>query len=603
MDNKNAFISYKVEEFDQALAVKNHLEANGITCWMAPMSIRGGLSYAQEIPQAIRACGVFVLILSEKAQQSKWVPRELDQAINCGKVIMPYMLEDCPLRNDFSFYLTNVQRYDAFRTEAEILDRMTGDIQKLLCITPPPKVEEPKPQIPVEPPEAENSGVPVPVKPSKSKKPKKEKNSAGKNQKWLLPAAIGAALLAVVLLFTMLTGSVSLGGESFDRDGISVRLKDVTLTQADVNKFSKFRKLGRIQLENCTIQAQDLSPMTADNLLVLVLKDCGISDDQFATLDFSDLRYFNELCVSGNPDLTNLAGLEACANSLKRLDISDTGIDSFDWLPTFAKLDVIRAHRTGLKDLTILETLIYLEELGLSGNGIVSLKGLDNTTKLSVVDLSHNSLTDVSLLSNSISSLTVLRLEHNALTDLSFLSGAGALQKVYVDSNKLTDLNWLKNAKELRALSASQNRIESISGLAIGLKLGYLNLSHNQLQTIESGDLVFGTDSLVMVDLCNNELKELRLPRGCTYKQLVLLGNPDLDLSSLKDVKGWKLYFDFPPDVQLQTLKDLSFASLFMVDCPLNRQVEVEEGLNSEWLMTEAEVLEEIAQEVKESGF
>jgi Leucine-rich repeat (LRR) protein len=209
----------------------------------------------------------------------------------------------------------------------------------------------------------------------------------------------------------------------------------------------------------------------------------------------------------------------------------------------------------------------------------------------------------VSLLSNSISSLTVLRLEHNALTDLSFLSGAGALQKVYVDSNKLTDLNWLKNAKELRALSASQNRIESISGLAIGLKLGYLNLSHNQLQTIETGDLVFGTDSFVMVDLCNNELKELRLPRGCTYKQLVLLGNPDLDLSSLKDVKGWKLYFDFPPDVQLQTLKDLSFASLFMVDCPLNRQVEVEEGLNSEWLMTEAEVLEEIAQEVKESGF
>jgi Leucine-rich repeat (LRR) protein len=507
------------------------------------------------------------------------------------------------LRNDFSFYLTNVQRYDAFRNEAETLDRMTGDIQKLLCITPPPKVEEPEPQIPVEPPEAENSGVPVPVKPSKPKKPKKEKNSAGKNQKWLLPAAIGAALLAVVLLFTMLTGSVSLGGESFDRDGISVRLKDVTLTQADVNKFSTFRKLGRIQLENCTIQAQDLSPMTADNLLVLVLKDCGISDDQFATLDFSDLRYFNELCVSGNPDLTNLAGLEACANSLKRLDISDTGIDSFGWLPTFAKLNVIRAHRTGLKDLTILETLIYLEELGLSGNGIVSLKGLENTSKLSVVDLSHNSLTDVSLLSNSISSLKVLRLEHNGLSDLSFLSGAVALQKVYVDSNELTDLNWLKNAKELRILSVSQNRIESISGLAIGLKLNYLNLSHNQLQTIEAGDLVFEEGGYPMVDLRNNELKELRLPQGCICKLLALLGNPDLDLSSLEGLRGWVVYFDFPADVELKTLKKLAISELCIVGCPLNRQVEIEEGLFSERLMTEAEALEEIAREVKESGF
>ena len=103
----------------------------------------GRFSYAQEIPQAIRDSGAFVLILSEKAQESKWVPRELDQAINCGKVILPYMLEDCPLRNDFSFYLTNVQRYDAFRDPEGTLARMAEDICKMFGIVPPPApVEE-----------------------------------------------------------------------------------------------------------------------------------------------------------------------------------------------------------------------------------------------------------------------------------------------------------------------------------------------------------------------------------------------------------------------------------------------------------------------------
>ena len=66
---------------------------------MAPACIPGGSSYAVEIPQAIRECKVFVLILSEKSQLSKWVPRELDQAINAGKTVMPFMLENCSLKD------------------------------------------------------------------------------------------------------------------------------------------------------------------------------------------------------------------------------------------------------------------------------------------------------------------------------------------------------------------------------------------------------------------------------------------------------------------------------------------------------------------------
>ena len=129
---KDVFISYKAEELEEASWVRSVLESNGISCWMAPKSIPGGSSYAAEIPQAIRGAKVFVLILSERSQGSQWVSRELDTALNQGKVVMPFMLENCALRDDFNFYLTNVQRYAAYENKAAAMEKMVREIRALL---------------------------------------------------------------------------------------------------------------------------------------------------------------------------------------------------------------------------------------------------------------------------------------------------------------------------------------------------------------------------------------------------------------------------------------------------------------------------------------
>ena len=81
------------------------------------------------------------------------------------------------------------------------------------------------------------------------------------------------------------------------------------------------------------------------------------------------------------------------------------------------------------------------------------------------------------------------------------------------------------------------------------------------------------------------------------------MGNPELDLDDLGQISGWNLYFDFPADVELQTLKDLSFSTLHIVNIPLSRQVEIEEGLNNEDLLTEAEALEAIAQAIANEDY
>lgn len=159
------FISYKAEEYAHAQWVRDHLEAAGLLCWMAPSSIPGGSNYAIQIPKAIRECDVFVVVLSGKAQTSMWVPKELDQAINAGKVIMPFCIEDCPLREDFGFYLSNVQCYEAWRNRETAIAEMIRDIKK-------------------------DGGPPLPPPPPPPPKPKR----------WLGPVFIAAAAALVIAI-------------------------------------------------------------------------------------------------------------------------------------------------------------------------------------------------------------------------------------------------------------------------------------------------------------------------------------------------------------------------------------------------------------------
>ena len=121
----------------EATLVKNVLTDNGIPCWMAPDSIPIGSSYASEIKVAIENCTVFVLVLSEKAQSSAYVEKELDSAITGHKIVYPFMIENCKLNDAFDFYLSNVQRHNAFESKSAAMEKMVREIKALFGATEP----------------------------------------------------------------------------------------------------------------------------------------------------------------------------------------------------------------------------------------------------------------------------------------------------------------------------------------------------------------------------------------------------------------------------------------------------------------------------------
>lgn len=106
---KTVFISYSSLDVQEANRVIRLLQQMQISYWKAPEMIPAGSSYAREIPQAIRDCTIFLLIVSQASQDSIWVEKEIDTAIHYRRTILPLRIDNEPMNDMFYFYLNNIQ--------------------------------------------------------------------------------------------------------------------------------------------------------------------------------------------------------------------------------------------------------------------------------------------------------------------------------------------------------------------------------------------------------------------------------------------------------------------------------------------------------------
>ena len=63
----------------------------------------------KEIPDAIKKSRYFLVILTPEAENSSWIEREIIQATNDGKEIIPYKIGNYDSNNEIKFMLGNIQ--------------------------------------------------------------------------------------------------------------------------------------------------------------------------------------------------------------------------------------------------------------------------------------------------------------------------------------------------------------------------------------------------------------------------------------------------------------------------------------------------------------
>ena len=141
MSRADVFISYKSEEEPVARHIREVLEANGISCWMAPDSIPVGSNYMKQIPEAIENCRAMIVVISKKSQQSVWVKNEFSEAISKNKLIIPYVIQDCELEDEFAFSMSTMQQVFAWKDEEHALKKIVHDIREALGKEDSAKVE------------------------------------------------------------------------------------------------------------------------------------------------------------------------------------------------------------------------------------------------------------------------------------------------------------------------------------------------------------------------------------------------------------------------------------------------------------------------------
>ncbi|MBS3751564.1 MAG: TIR domain-containing protein [Anaerolineales bacterium] len=113
------FVSYSTKNKDAAQAVVSGLEEQGLRCWIAPRDILPGTPYGESIINAIQGCRIFLLILSEDANGSRQVLREVDHASSLDKDILPFLIETMQPSGSMAYYLGPEQWLEATSSSIE----------------------------------------------------------------------------------------------------------------------------------------------------------------------------------------------------------------------------------------------------------------------------------------------------------------------------------------------------------------------------------------------------------------------------------------------------------------------------------------------------
>jgi hypothetical protein len=133
MFDHDVYISYAQNDKPVADAMCAMLESNRIRCWIAPRDLMHRMDSLPQMMKAIDTCQVLVVIFSSHANNSLHVSKECTRAIDRGKIIIPFRIEDT-LPSDAMKYLIGTPHWlDAITPPLEEhLMRLCGNIRVYL---------------------------------------------------------------------------------------------------------------------------------------------------------------------------------------------------------------------------------------------------------------------------------------------------------------------------------------------------------------------------------------------------------------------------------------------------------------------------------------
>jgi hypothetical protein len=125
----SAFVSYASENREKADIICAALEQRGFVCWIAPRDVRAGREYADEIIQGLERSAAVVLVLSEAANTSVFVLREVERAVSKEINVIPVRIEEITPSPGLELFISGTHWLDAFDGDwDEHMNRLARDL-------------------------------------------------------------------------------------------------------------------------------------------------------------------------------------------------------------------------------------------------------------------------------------------------------------------------------------------------------------------------------------------------------------------------------------------------------------------------------------------
>jgi len=137
----DVFISYAQNDKPIADAVCAKLESRHIRCWIAPRDVAPGRNFPEEIIDGIAGSSIMVLIFSSHANNSPHVIRELTNAVNKGRIIVPFRIEDVLPSKSMEYLISVPHWLDAITPPLEKhIEVLAGNVERILLSEKEPEV-------------------------------------------------------------------------------------------------------------------------------------------------------------------------------------------------------------------------------------------------------------------------------------------------------------------------------------------------------------------------------------------------------------------------------------------------------------------------------
>jgi hypothetical protein len=126
------FISHSSKDREAARSICTALENRGFACWVASRDVDPGENFQEAITRAIRNAKVMVLLLTENANTSTEILKELALASHRRLLVIPTRIEDFEPSEALAYELATRQWVDLFGDRDQAIERLASRIAEVV---------------------------------------------------------------------------------------------------------------------------------------------------------------------------------------------------------------------------------------------------------------------------------------------------------------------------------------------------------------------------------------------------------------------------------------------------------------------------------------